>query len=139
MSATAHAKTPPAPREVRIVSHSMLFYWWPVWAVGFLMALLTYIDGHLLGIVPRDTQAVQNVQVGDMGHRNALVLPPNSEPAPQPTLHVASHSGYGVTAAVVLLFVIFITNVPIRGVAAVAVVVTIFLVSIILALAGWWD
>jgi hypothetical protein len=20
------------PREVRIVAHSMLFYWWPVWA-----------------------------------------------------------------------------------------------------------
>jgi hypothetical protein len=103
------------------------------------MALLTYFDGHLMGIVPKCTQAVENVQVGDMGSRNALVLPPDSKPVPQPTLHVASHSGYGVIAAAVLLFVIFITNVPIRGVAAVAVIVTIFLVSIILALTHWWD
>ena len=26
------------PREVRIVAHTMLFYWWPVWAVGLLLA-----------------------------------------------------------------------------------------------------
>jgi hypothetical protein len=31
------------PQEVRIYSHSYLYYWWPVWAVGFLCALLTYM------------------------------------------------------------------------------------------------
>ena len=36
------------PREVHIVAHSMLFYWWPVWAVGLLMAGLTWLDGHRL-------------------------------------------------------------------------------------------
>jgi hypothetical protein len=30
---------------LRIISHSNLLYWWPVWAVGFLMALLTYAEG----------------------------------------------------------------------------------------------
>ena len=40
------------PREVRVVAHSMLFYWWPVWAVGFVMAGLTWLDGHRLAIVP---------------------------------------------------------------------------------------
>ena len=33
---------PPAPqpvvREVRVYSHSPIFYWWPVWAVGYLIA-----------------------------------------------------------------------------------------------------
>jgi hypothetical protein len=33
------------PREVRIISHSGLFYWWPVWAVGFLFAALTWMEG----------------------------------------------------------------------------------------------
>jgi hypothetical protein len=28
-----------------IYSHSNLLYWWPVWAVGFLMALLSYVHG----------------------------------------------------------------------------------------------
>src|SRR5262249_8350786 len=33
--------TTPERNEVKVISHSTLFYWWPVWAVGFLMALLT--------------------------------------------------------------------------------------------------
>jgi hypothetical protein len=32
--------------EVRIYGHSNLYYWWPVWAVGYLMALLTYLHGQ---------------------------------------------------------------------------------------------
>jgi hypothetical protein len=52
---------------------------------------------------------------------------------------MAVRSGYGVVFVTVLLLVIFITNVPIRGLAAVVVVVTLLFTSIILALAGWWD
>src|SRR5215471_18444814 len=39
MSTTPHA-TPVATarQELRIVSHSNLFYWWPVWVVGYVMA-----------------------------------------------------------------------------------------------------
>src|SRR5436190_3116308 len=33
------------PMEIRVYSHSMLFYWWPVWAVGYLFALLTWMRG----------------------------------------------------------------------------------------------
>jgi hypothetical protein len=32
--------------EVRLYSHSNFFYWWPVWAVGYLMALITWMGGH---------------------------------------------------------------------------------------------
>jgi hypothetical protein len=32
--------------ELRIYSHSNLFYWWPVWVVGYLMAFLTWFDGQ---------------------------------------------------------------------------------------------
>jgi len=31
--------------ERRIYSHSNLFYWWPVWAVGYVMAFLTWFNG----------------------------------------------------------------------------------------------
>jgi hypothetical protein len=34
------------PTEVRLYSHSTFFYWWPVWAVGYLMALITWMGGH---------------------------------------------------------------------------------------------
>jgi hypothetical protein len=33
-------------REVRIYSHSMLFYWWPVWVVGYVLALVTRLWGE---------------------------------------------------------------------------------------------
>src|SRR6202008_5196434 len=59
------------PLAVRIVAHSMLFYWWPVWAVGLLMAGLTWLDGHYLAIVPPGTQVVE----GFDGGREALGLP----------------------------------------------------------------
>jgi hypothetical protein len=31
---------------MRIYSHSALLYWWPVWAVGFVMAALTFYQGQ---------------------------------------------------------------------------------------------
>jgi hypothetical protein len=137
------APTGVSPREVHIVAHSMLFYWWPVWAMGLLLAGLTWLGGHYLAIVPAGTQAVE----GFDGGREALVLPAGAhlarDPATgkprEPTLRVASRSGYGVVFIVVLLLVIFITNVPIRGLWSVIVIITVLLGSIILALAGWWD
>jgi hypothetical protein len=121
----------------------MLFYWWPVWAAGLLLAGLTWLDGHRLAIVPAGTHAVEDFD----GGREALVLPAGThlprDPATgkprEPTIRMARHSGYGVVFVVVVLLVIFITNVPIRGLWSVIVIVTVFLVSIILALAGWWD
>jgi hypothetical protein len=131
------------PREVRIVAHSMLFYWWPVWAVGLLLAGLTWLSGYCLAIVPVGTQVVEGYE----GNREALVLPADThlprdhdtgKPG-EPNLRVASRSGYGVIFIVVLFLVIFITNVPIRGLWSVIVVITVLMVTIILAMADWWD
>src|SRR5436190_6498706 len=46
----------PHAREMRVYSHSTLFYWWPVWAVGFLMAMLTFLDGDRMLLVPSRTE-----------------------------------------------------------------------------------
>ena len=42
---------PDAVRRLRIYSHSSIFYWWPVWLVGYGMALATYWQGqqHQIG------------------------------------------------------------------------------------------
>ena len=131
------------PREVRIFAHSTLFYWWPVWAAGLLMAGLSWLDGHCLAIVPAGTQVVEGFE----GDREALVLPagahlpkdPDTGKPREPTLRVASRSGYGVVFIVVLLLVLFITNVPIRGLWSVIVILILLLGTIILAMEGWWD
>jgi hypothetical protein len=47
------------PREITVYSHSNLFYWWPVWFVAYVLALLTWWDGHLLAVVPKNSKAEQ--------------------------------------------------------------------------------
>jgi hypothetical protein len=44
-SAAATAARAVRPHEVYIYSHSNIVYWWPVWLVGYLFALLTYLQG----------------------------------------------------------------------------------------------
>lgn len=41
----AQAVEPEHP-ELIIYGHSALVYWWPVWVVGYVMALLTWLDGQ---------------------------------------------------------------------------------------------
>jgi hypothetical protein len=40
---TAPATTTKEP-EIIVFGHSWLYYWWPVWVVGYLMALLTWLQ-----------------------------------------------------------------------------------------------
>jgi len=146
MSTTAQP-TPPAtqtPRvnEVKIYSHSALFYWWPVWAVGFVLGLLTMIQGNRLAVVPSDTKVTDGlVKIGDEEvKRKVLALPKGAE-FDDKDLHLrtTTHQSYGVLFATVLLLVIVITNVPLRGMWSVMIIMLIVLMSIIFALAGWWD
>lgn len=134
--------------RIKIVSHSDLFYWWPVWAVGFLMAFLTYQGGHRMAIVPDGTVAEQSRRVeGHEGPRDVLVVPSNKElPLDQETgtlmqlrLRMALSNSIGAVYATVLLLVILITNVRLRGVWTLVVLLIIFFLSILFAVAGWWD
>src|SRR5438034_9002481 len=73
-------------QEIKIVSHSNLFYWWPVWAVGFVMALLTWFDGHLMAIVPKDTIARRNATITadkTYDHRDVLIVPEGEKLPPR--------------------------------------------------------
>jgi hypothetical protein len=93
--------------ELRIYSHSNLYYWWPVWVVGFLMALLTWLQG-----VP--------VQIAD--------IPEHFHPS----------GSVGIVFLVTLFLVILMTNISMRGTASVVAVLTIILVTVLLAWFGWW-
>src|SRR5262245_16301682 len=59
----AQPHTPPTPhgssdqREITIVSHSNLFYWWPVWTVAFLLGVITQLFGDKMVTVPNGTKA----------------------------------------------------------------------------------
>jgi hypothetical protein len=142
-------------REITIVSHSTLFYWWPVWAVGFILGVLSYFSGTYMAVVPAGTGALPkaDVTVKSTGseitekERQVLVLPegkaldPSDRDNPDPKKiyrHMARSKNYGVLFATVLLLVIVITNVPLRGMWSVMVIVTTIMLVIILSLADLW-
>ncbi len=81
--------------EVRLYGHSSLVYWWPVWLIGYAMALLIYLQG---GVVRLDE-------------------------ARQGLYHMSSTPGLVFT--MVLLLVILITNVRVRGIASLATILGI--------------
>ncbi len=145
--APAATTTGPVPdEELRIYGHSNLFYWWPVWVVCFLMAALTFIDGHVMAIVPSNTE-VHTQTAADGKKQDVLVTPPgqsvppasatNSDPSPR--LRVAANNNYGVVFAGVLLLVVTITNLTLRGLASVIAVALMMIVGLVVALFGYWD
>jgi hypothetical protein len=140
------AAVPPGQREIRVYSHSTLFYWWPVWAVGFIMAILTLIDGHRMAIVPSGTIAAANQQVP--GHDSTDVLiAPKGKPLPrdenneiiQPSRHMANSPRYGVIYATILIMTIVVSSVPLRGLWSLIIVLCIVLLVVVIALFGMWD
>lgn len=144
------------PIEVVIISHSPLFYWWPVWAVGFLMFLITAFTGEYMVTVPTGAYAQREgatvpVEAKKKGEaageekRDALIFPkdhhlrPKAGPPEQPRLWMTTNKNLGVFFVAVLLLVIAITNIPLRGLWSVIVIVFVISIVIIFALLEWWD
>jgi hypothetical protein len=147
----AHS-APSAPQEVTVVSHSSLLYWWPVWACGFLMAAITWAEGTLMSTVPGGTKAsIQDVEVtadGKKEKREILVLPEKGKLAREsststlprdPVLHMSRQPSLGVIFFTVVLLVIVFTNVPLRGMWSVLIIIGVVTLSLILHLAGLWE
>lgn len=100
---------PAALPEVRLYSHSTLFYWWPVWVIGYAMAFVTYLQGGV-------------VRLDEATRESSL-----------------TSSAPGLTFTIVLLLVVFFTNVRVRGMASLAAILGVGFVVTLLAWLGWWD
>lgn len=129
---TATAEAPialasgPQP-DLRIYPHSPLLYWWPVWAVGFLMALWTMVDGYQQLLVPEAT-----VVDGDR-----LILPPGT--AVVPTLvHVARSKVPGVVFVMTLLAVIILSHAYLRGPWSLVIGASVVAAAFLIGWMDWW-
>jgi hypothetical protein len=147
------------PKEIRLYSHSPIFYWWPVWLVGFVAAFVTYLDGTHMALVPPGTEArrdwVVGVAPGERATREGLILPQSEPgrpyhlpperagnagaplPAPeQPHVHMARSQYLGTIFAITFLVVFLSSNVPLRGLWEWVAVLAIGMAIIIVALLG---
>jgi hypothetical protein len=156
-SPTPPVSTPNVPSIIRIYSHSSLFYWWPVWALGFLLTIITWWDGDRIIHVPYDTEISKSDGSYKLSRAKDKELKDEEKKLPQlldkhtpPTTdqekethrvppRLSHRNWMGATYCIVLLIVIMITNVPLRGLWSVITIVTIVLLSVIFGLAGWWD
>jgi hypothetical protein len=152
--------------QITIISHSNLYYWWPVWVVGLVMAIITYFDGYVMAVLPaKDVAAAVDADVtiathtqNDKGeksskdtHNDQVVVyaPQTGDPrhygqpindkkeAEAPYLLVSPSKTLGVVFVFVLLMVIFITNVPLRGMWSVLVIVVAVSLVVFFILLGW--
>src|SRR5436309_3428931 len=115
------------------------------------MAIISFFGGHRLAVLPSETVVSQESE------KEHVLRVPGSPPKPMPTdadkraqsvhlhdsgtpyrLHMSPSQYPGVIWAITLLLVIVITNVPLRGMWSVVVIVTFILFSVIFYLAGIW-
>jgi hypothetical protein len=138
--------------QVVVYRHTNFFYWWPVWLVGFVCAGICGFSERRMAIVPAHTEAVMNRQVevadgGALETRDVLILPKGKhlekvedadgkETPRQPTIHTAPHRSVGTIYLGVLLIVIVLTNISMRGLWSVLVMMTVVLLIIILYLSN---
>ncbi len=110
-TAPPEANKPQIHQQLRIYSHSSIFYWWPVWVVGYVLAFLTYLNGN-------------SAQIEAIGQAREWIHP---------------SSNLGVVFFLVLFMVILITNYSVRGLASGMVIMGAVLITVVLAYIGWWD
>jgi hypothetical protein len=151
MSSATQPNTPvldDRPLRVVVISHSPVFYWWPVWAVGFLMAALTYWNGDRVAFVPPGTVAQRGARVeGVEGPRDVLIAPAGqplpaeseSDELKQPRLRMVASNNPGIVWALTLCLVIVITHIQLRGLLSLVVILIVGFATILLAILRLWD
>jgi len=146
------------PGEIVIYRHSNLFYWWPVWAFGFLMAIITYFSDQHMAIVPAGTtpttasegSALVDGKPVDLTNRDILLIATNKhhlqrkdstgqERIVQPTIYVAPQKSVGTVFLFILMVVIAITNMHMRGIWSFYILLVLVLLAVVFAAAGWWE
>lgn len=72
------------PGEIKLISRSMLFYWWPVWAVSFFCAIWTFFEDNRLAVLPSHGKVQAAVREGEGESERVRVIDPNADGAPRP-------------------------------------------------------
>lgn len=127
-----------------LFSSSNLFFWWPVWCAGFILAVLTHFGDKVMVVVPSGS-TVQNVYlVGNEEQspkvHQALVPPEDGHNiVPKPHLRTVDSSSLGLIFASIVFLVIYLTTVRPRGIWGVVFTLLLFASPMVAFFYGWWD
>jgi hypothetical protein len=142
--------SPPRNQEIKLVSHSPIFYWWPIWVLGYVMALITYGEGHRLAILPHEAK-VEVTKTDDHGRPVGyqIDVPESTSSLERAvkkdgghfTPRVSQKPWMGPVYCVILLLTILITNIPLRGLWSflVILILIVAVLGITLVPGGWDD
>jgi len=151
--APAAAPTPALPQEIKVISHSILFYWWPVWFFGFVFALWTYSDGDRMIIVGKDSTIVRKQEAAPDGkvHYKYIVevegdtkrMTDDAEKKNEnlflPRVRVSPRTWMAPLFFTILYLVILITSIPLRGLWSLVAIISIGTLSLAFSLFEAWD
>lgn len=113
VSPQPHAAKQPEPERLevlRVYAHSNFFYWWAIWAYGFVCALLTRFDGN---------------RVGALADGKELFVYPGA--------------WMGLSFVALLLLVAFFTNYRLKGSASIIMILIIAVASLVMYIFGLWE
>lgn len=164
LPAPSQSGTPPAaakgPREIKLVSHSPIFYWWPIWVLGYVLAIVTWVDGTHMAILPADKEGNKirtEVYVADdknpdwvqykvtvkkpATHSLDAAVAATQDPTHPVAFktHVSERAWMGPVFCVVLLLTILITNVPLRGLWSFLVILILIVTALAFSVFDVWE
>lgn len=131
----------------------MLFYWWPIWVMGYAMGFITLFENHRLAVVPpgskltieekNDKNTVYRLAVTtstpSLERAEAATVSPGENKDVFPT-RISQKAWMGPVFCVILLITVVITNVPLRGLWSFLVLLLLVVVALIITVVpGGWD
>jgi len=130
-----------------VYGHSNLLYWWPVWLVSFILAGVTYFDGHRMAVTPPGTVVERDTEVpGIPGRHDVLVAPEGKSfqmahegETAKPGLTVSGNNSLGVVFVATLVVVALASTILLRGLVSVIAVVLMITAVIALAFLNLWN
>jgi len=143
-----HDRLPGRSPHFKVVSHSSLIYWWPVWGLGFIMVAISIANGGRLAIMPEGTSVksvvsgtgLQSFDVTLSGQPtesliDAAAVPSGAQAFPY---HIEPNTTFHLVYAIMVIVVILATTVTLRGLWSVLNVMAVLMLALVFTLFGWW-
>ncbi len=124
---------PKEPRSIKVVSHTTILYWWPVWLLGFIFGTLTLIHDQRIVVLPKGTK-VKELDESSQSKKFEVITSEQPE-----VFFMAPRRIYGLIFSLVLLYVIFNSQVALRGLWSLIAIMGLVLLIVFLVWTGVWD